>query len=93
MPKRLIIHWFTVISMGRLIIISNRLPFSIDHEGEKYLVWFDRDSDQDQQKGEEKVYAEPSLIIRKVFLMQIFFHPALNPITKTTLPRNHPAFH
>lgn len=28
-----IIHWFTVYSMGRLIIISNRLPFSIDHEG------------------------------------------------------------
>jgi trehalose 6-phosphate synthase/phosphatase len=38
MPKRLIIHWFTVLSMGRLIIISNRLPFSIDHEGDQLTL-------------------------------------------------------
>jgi trehalose 6-phosphate synthase/phosphatase len=30
-----IINWFTVFFMGRLIIISNRLPFSIDHEGDQ----------------------------------------------------------
>jgi trehalose 6-phosphate synthase/phosphatase len=33
--NRPIINWFTEISMGRLIIISNRLPFSIDHEGDQ----------------------------------------------------------
>jgi trehalose 6-phosphate synthase/phosphatase len=36
--NRPIINWFTEISMGRLIIISNRLPFSIDHEGDQLTL-------------------------------------------------------
>jgi trehalose 6-phosphate synthase/phosphatase len=37
-PNKVFINWFTVISMGRLIIISNRLPFSIDHEGDQLTL-------------------------------------------------------
>ena len=38
MTEASIINWFTVYFMGRLIIISNRLPFSIDHEGEQLTL-------------------------------------------------------